>query len=355
MDIWAWMYTAYPELIEQGHNRLASIINDLPSLVLDDEIAKVDALVPEALALCKQQKNPWIEIFIRHWNLQSRVLCRGEGEGQLQEVISLLDYASQETTKDCPQSICIVQDLSICYAHIDYIGYADERLAVSQETLSRIDPSWNCYPCIVSEFLNAKSDKKLYQEVLEEIQYHKKQMKLANPSSTEQKLILREVLTLESLKRYQDAFDLLKTANNPNGGMHFKNKCKLIRGRLYARLGDYNNALKNLLPFNKIFSVLSLAPNWCDLCYMLAKAEIINNDESLNHSFEQLCQKWLDLGCLRVSFENTVLQTKLAIKRQQTDTVKGCLKRLNFILPKLKIDGGAAEKIAKLEDELALI
>ncbi|MCA9710609.1 MAG: hypothetical protein KDK70_32505, partial [Myxococcales bacterium] len=166
MDIWRWVNRAKRDLERSGHDRLAQLIDDLPTLVCDDEHARVEAVVPEALALARAARNPWLEVFVRHWALQSRVLHRYEAREHLAEAVSLLEFANREQTRQCPQSVCVTQDLTSCYANTDGPGYVQERLEVAAETLARIDPSWPCYECISSEYASALSDDERHEEVL---------------------------------------------------------------------------------------------------------------------------------------------------------------------------------------------
>ena len=160
MNIWAWVRETR-ERLEQGDptaSRLAQLMRELPSAAADEAHERVDAMVPEATALARELEEPWVELFIRHWNLQSRVLHRRQAGDELREAVSLLDFASGPRTQACPQSVCAVQDLAVCYAIRDGPGYVQERLAVARETLARIDPSWSCFDCISAEYFSALLD-----------------------------------------------------------------------------------------------------------------------------------------------------------------------------------------------------
>src|SRR5262249_34373843 len=78
MDIWRSVNEVGEELAESGRVRLAELIDKIPGYVVNHEHAHLDAAVPEALALAREAKNPWLEVFLRHWNLQSRILHRHE-------------------------------------------------------------------------------------------------------------------------------------------------------------------------------------------------------------------------------------------------------------------------------------
>jgi len=167
MDIFEWVFETTESLRENGHARLADLIDELPAACCDAEHERVESMVPEALSLARTIDNPWLEVFIRHWLLQSRVLHRHDvSRDTLQQAVSLLEFANRPDTRDCPQSICAVQDLCKAYGLVDGAGYAEQRLAVTAETLSRIEPSRSCFDCVSAERASALLDAGRHQEAL---------------------------------------------------------------------------------------------------------------------------------------------------------------------------------------------
>jgi tetratricopeptide (TPR) repeat protein len=158
MDIWAWVNRLQDDLREAGHGRVADLIDRIPDDVNSQRSERVAAAMPEALAAARSLKNPWLEVFFRHWGLQGRTETRSEGEVALQEASSLLEFAHREETRGCPQSVCVTQDIAKCYANVDGLGWVPERLAVCEETLARIDPTWPCFDCISREYAIALED-----------------------------------------------------------------------------------------------------------------------------------------------------------------------------------------------------
>lgn len=165
MNIWQWVGETERELRAQGHGRLAELLDELPSAVCNDRHEQVDALVPEAISLARGLELPWVELFVRHWSLQSRVLHRMDAKA-LGDALALLDFAHTDATRDCPQAVCTVQDLSACYEQVDDVGYAAERVAVAEEALARIDPSWPCFECISEELASALAAQGKHEESL---------------------------------------------------------------------------------------------------------------------------------------------------------------------------------------------
>ena len=158
MDIWAWVSRLQEDLREAGYGRVADLVDRIPDDVNNQRIDRVAAALPEALAAARSLNNPWLEVFFRHWGLQGRMEALSEGEVALQEAVSLLDLAHRQDVRDCPQSVCVTQDVAACYGNVDGPGWAAERLAVCEETLARIDPTWPCFDCLSRERAMALQD-----------------------------------------------------------------------------------------------------------------------------------------------------------------------------------------------------
>ncbi len=158
MNIWAWVSRLQEDLREAGHGRVADLIDRIPDDVNNRRPDRVAAALPEAIAAARSLDNPWLEVFFRHWGLQGRMEILSEGEIALQEASSLLEFAHRKEARECPQSVCVTQDIAGCYANVDGPGWAAERLAVCEETLARIDPTWPCFDCISREYAIALQD-----------------------------------------------------------------------------------------------------------------------------------------------------------------------------------------------------
>src|SRR5262249_47177092 len=120
--------------------------------------ARVRAAIPRLVAAARRTNLPWVEVYARHWGLQSSVARHLRLREGLREAVSLVERASRPDAARCPQSVCAVQDLCLAYAYTDGPGYAREREQVARETLERIDRSWSCYRCIYGELSSALVD-----------------------------------------------------------------------------------------------------------------------------------------------------------------------------------------------------
>lgn len=154
MDIWGWLEPALRDFEP-------SVANDVRSLarwVVDGDRARVEAALPGMVEAARRARAPWVEIYVRHWGLQSSVVRHFRLGDGLREAAALVERAHRADARDCPQSVCAVQDLCIAYGRVDGPGYAAEREQIARETLARIDASWPCYRCIGSELVDALVD-----------------------------------------------------------------------------------------------------------------------------------------------------------------------------------------------------
>lgn len=126
MDIWQWVSEAVTDLQESGQPSLATILNRLSEAALAHRYEEADALAYEALGLARSLGGSWLQVFIWQWHLQARVATLGEGASALAEAVSALEAAHRDETRDCPQAVCTVQDLAICYSRTDGMGWAPE-------------------------------------------------------------------------------------------------------------------------------------------------------------------------------------------------------------------------------------
>ncbi len=151
VDIWNWVYGTASRLRSEGQGVLAEQILGLADVATGGPAEQVDAVIPGLVAAARAIDSPWLEVFVRHWHLQNRVIRRGQGVAALGEAVSLYEFAHREETQDCPQSICVTQDLLMCYGTVDGPGYVQERVEAAEEALDRIDPTWGCFECLTAE------------------------------------------------------------------------------------------------------------------------------------------------------------------------------------------------------------
>ncbi len=314
MDIWAWVEDFTEQLAKQGQQRLASEILHLPSLVVDNRHDEVDRLVPSLLGAARDMKHRWLEVYVRHWNLQSRVLKRYEVKGLLPEAIDLLDFANQDDTKACPQSICVVQDLANCYADTDGPAYGQERLDVASETLARIDPTWPCFRCISSEYASALLDLDRPQEALD---FCQQQLTAIGTSANPYDFRDSKVEALIALERFDEALAFNQDAENPGGGDSWIIHKTIDHARLLTRLGRHDEAKAILPNFEAIIDTPAYFRDWADAVTQLVHAGKIDNNWELDLQLRVMALRLEDNGALRDAWLLHYLRAELSLARQR--------------------------------------
>jgi len=158
-DVWSWVYEKERQLREQGEDALASSLGRIPQIATNGERATLEAVFHTAVDRARTLDEPWVEVFLRHWRLQCLLLYDVDTRAAVPEAASLIEFCSRPETRDCPQSICAVQDFCIAFGNVDGPGYADDRIGIALDTLARIEPTRSCYGCLVTELVDAYIDK----------------------------------------------------------------------------------------------------------------------------------------------------------------------------------------------------
>ncbi len=314
MDIWRWVGTRKRELREGGQERLASLMSALPSLVCDNEHARVEALVPEALALARAAKLPWVEVFVRHWLLQSRVFHRHEVGRSRHEAVSLLEFANREETRGCPQSVCVTQDLAGCYSRVDGPGYVTERLQVARESLGRIDPSWPCYSCISSEYADALIDGGREAEALEFIRAQVAAA-AAQGEFLEEDFALSESHALILLGRFAEAEARLSEHEHPAGGESHAIETRLMRAWALVGLGRFEEAMAERPSFSAVVDTADHYESWMMATLGLVRGGLVDNDAELGRQLRELYRRLEVNGALWGATQTAIEALKLAWDR----------------------------------------
>ncbi len=221
MNIWDWVGDMYDELIDMGQHELCDYMWEMPSDCCDGRHEQLDNYAEHAIAMAKELKLNWVEIFLRHWRLQSKILHRAEPKEMVKEAVSLLEFAHRPENKDCPQSMCVVQDLASCYAYFDGPGFAEERMAVAEENLNKINPEWPCYVCIASEYADALYDLGDFQGCLKYLDQLDQNMQAYGMAKDRGHLLLKRVKNTAELGAFEQARNLHQKIVNSGGGETF--------------------------------------------------------------------------------------------------------------------------------------
>ena len=352
MDIWGWVEGRYKTLTEEGHDELASLIYDISHYACDDRSDLVDQIFHRALPLCRALEDHWLELYFRHWRLQAHVLKSYRAKDLLPEAVSLLEFSHREEAKECPQRICAVQDLAACYGIKDGPGFAEERIAVCQETISQIDGSWPCFGCINNELLDALMDAEKYDELQDELSRIDAELGKHKDSSASELLITRGRLLLRT-GQVEKARNLVEKAENPGGGSGFIRSQKLMLALIYCAEKRWPEAHKLASEYSVATLDCKYLDDWTDAQFQLAIAGLLPNDRSLRQNIHQAAQSLEQNGALRVSFRVLDRLLRLCVVQEESFRAGFVTEAMERLSSQFNRDMGASKRLSELEQSLA--
>ena len=351
MNIWSWVRQLEADLLEAGEERVAQLLCDLPHWVNELEHGQVDAALPELLACARQTDNTWLEVFVRHWQLQSRVLQRLEARRWMSEAVDLLERAHREDAAGCPQSQCAVQDLAWCYGLVDGPGYAPERISVSDEALARVDAGWSCYVCIMNQKAWALLDLDRGDEALAVMREHMQAVRRhgdGDPRYGETICFLVEALLATG--RLDEALGQL--GGPLSGGLFYVTEGASLRASVLAELGRVEEALEALPPFAEVAGEARHWRLWWAAAFRLLEKGGLANDDALGADLAGCAARLAELGVLRLAFDLEARGAVLARARGSREAARAHLARARDLLPSLASAASARERLRELEEQL---
>jgi len=354
MDIWNWLTKLQDDLQESGHGASAEAIERLTDLVVDLEIERAEALLPEIKALAKTLDNPWLDVWAGHWEMRNRVGNRMEGETALADVVALFELAHREDAKDCPQSICATQDLSACYANIDGPGSVAERIEVCEETLARIDPTWACFNCLSCEKAEAMIDDGQPESALAWLDAQEKLIvdagEEAGPAFDEIRIeaLIRLQQNEEALRLIEQA----QTAADDYGydPAQWSQPRQILKGLALAQLGRDDEAREALPPWDELAPTYRM--NWLRAMALLLQRQPTGNTWQFGRQVQQTLEHNARVGAHRSVIDTAELGIRLALERGSPWSARRQLELAQRHLPKLRQDRGASAQLAALAEHI---
>lgn len=352
MDIWDWVLRLEDDLEEAGQEHASRIIEQVSTEILDLNIGKADALIPEAIALSRSLKNPWLEVFFRHWEMRNRIGNKAEGEAALADVVALFEFAHRDETITCPQTVCVTQDLSACYANIDGPGWAEERKAVCNETFERINPKWNCFHCLSCEYADALLDEDKPQEALD---YLKAQtIKIVEVGEEVSEAIHTfEVQALLRLDKAEEALTIIEQCEAAIEGYDWPVNSQdrhILKAHTLAKLGRTEEAWQELPSWREV--IPRYYWSWIKAIDALISNEPEKNDWALGSALQMALDHFVKVGAHRRVIEVASVQIRLALARNSVWTAQRALAIANEELPKLKAPLGADQLLVELTKQI---
>jgi tetratricopeptide (TPR) repeat protein len=356
MNIWGWVRdtTARLRAGEPAAHRLAQLIDDLPTAAVNEAHERVDAMVPEALALARELDEPWVQLFVRHWSLQSRVLHRRRAGDELREAVSLLDFASR--TQACPQSVCAVQDLAICYAIRDGPGYVPQRLAVAEETLARIDPSWGCFDCISAEYFSALLDDEKPAEALVFIEAQIQRAAEHGEFEPGFNTTLNRARALALLGRAPEALELIDSIRDPaHYGRSRQMSHRQCRVSFLLALGRADEALALHPQLSAIIDTGGHLHDWVDNLAALIDAGKRRNTPQIGRELLTVQRRFADSSAYWDTARTALIGARLAAARGARVVTQMLLDDADAVLGQLRRPELLAARRAEVEAALGLL
>ncbi|MCA9544748.1 MAG: hypothetical protein KC613_10175 [Myxococcales bacterium] len=302
MDIFRWIYDDRMDALLEEAPRLAYIMHRLPTAAVDNRHAEVDALAAEGLVLARQRKDPWIEVFVRHWRLQSTVFKRLEVKDSLREAVDLVERAHRPDAIGCPQSTCATQDLCAAYGRADGPAYVAERLAASEGTLARIDPTWPCWRCITAEYAGALVDDGRYAEALAWLEANLAKMRRVRPKANRDEYCGTWVECLVGLGRLDEAMTLSRTAKNDGQGEHFVQERAIEQAWIHLKAERHAEAAEALPAASLVRDTPDYFDKWAEVACGLVLAGARELDVELLRDLLAMARGLRESGAVWLAF-----------------------------------------------------
>lgn len=343
MNIWDWLVRRQTALAAAGHDRLAHLADVVPEAVVDDEHDHADLMIAEGIALSRALRDDWLELYFRHWSLQSRVMHRMEGKRALPDAVALVDFAHAQGRAECPQSVCTVQDLAACYGFVDGPGFAAERKQVAEETLAKIDPTWGCFTCISSEYASALIDERRHADALAFLQ-RQEELLLAHGRGTDHAFVEHRVEALVSLGRLDEAARLIDAAEGDpeaDDDHHAASERSLQRARIASLRGDGKTALRVLSSVRRLDDTPLFYRHFITIAARLVAMQSLPNDAALGARIERYLERLEAQGVVRTTFDLSAVAAELAADRDDQRGLDAARSRARRLAGELRGDHGA--------------
>ncbi|MFD8484035.1 hypothetical protein [Kitasatospora sp. NPDC059673] len=352
-DIWSWVHDTHRQLAESGQHRLADALAEIAGHAVEGRNEQLDAMYPEALASARALGLPWVEVFLRHWRLQNLLNKRYQGEAAMSEAVSLLEFAHREETASCPQSVCAVQDFTICHANIDGPGYVPERLAVLEETLERVEPARACFDCLSREYADTLEDDGRPADALGHLDRAQTRIQAAG-EQVSLSFAHSRASALHRLGRHQDALDAYDTAEHAYVAAGHRldddDRRKLAVGRAlqFAALGRTGPALELLPDAEEADRYPDIRHRWSAAVELLTAAGEFPNDAALGARLAGWAGELDAAGSHRPCLNLVLTAGRLALARGAREVALTLARTGTRKLGQLRRTDGVAEQVAAL-------
>jgi tetratricopeptide (TPR) repeat protein len=354
VNIWSWVHPRLREL-ETDEPRLVRLLENLARWTTDGQHDRLDAAWPEIRAGIERLGDPWLEVFARHWHLQSLVLHRLDSKRGLPLAIDLLERSSRPDARDCPQSVCVAQDVCSAYGQRDGPAYAEERLGVSLETLARIDPSWPCFTCISAEAAGALLDAGRPDEAVAFVRDTHAAIRTAGFTDDGSDLVLTHAAALLQLGRPEESLAALEKADlaSGRGGETFAVKSRIGEARALLHLGRLDEALERFPTVDRLGTEAEAWQPWSAVFEDLVLGDHRAFEAADRRRFLGWARTFRQREYLRGAFDLLLRVTRLDLHSGSPARAGRALDAARDAATRLHADMGAAATLQTLSDQLA--
>lgn len=348
MDMFSW-FRATVDVLDEHDPTLTREVYRLAGWACDGERARIQASVPRLLAEARRLELPWLEIYVRHWALQSRVARHYEVAEGLSEAVSLVERAHRPDARECPQSVCAVQDLCMAYSYTDGPGYAAEREQAARETLARIDPTWPCWRCIGEELVGSMVDRGRAEEALEWLQ---------TQLDAEQRRNFTHARVLRALGRVEEALAVVDQIRDHDWGALGDLSKATHRAMLLADLGRLDEAEAELPPWSPLLADACEAhEEYVEALAALVGSGQVERSVEITQRVAHIVRTLRSRGALRPCVNVALRWVRVVVQAEPVSRslARELLDIVDAVVPQLRGSFGAAEAAAELRDQLAAL
>lgn len=354
MSNWDWIEDLRDRLEEAGQHDVAEILFDLPAFALAENFDAVEAVAPVLIDYARQNKLPWLEIYARHWRLQAYATTETKLEQALPEAVALVARTTVDDVRDCPQTRCAVQDMSLCFGGVDAPGYAAERLQAIREMVERLPSDSDCSACMMCETVACLNSmgrhRDAYQHGVDWMDRAREEgFVFGNHFWSEQAgEILNAALAI-------GAFDEAKKilARSKPEKPQSRDAKAIAEARLALATGDPAAAARHLPSVKKIEAAPWLRRRWLEVAHALVKENALANDIALGGAAATIVRRCETNGQIRDTFDAAIEAALLATARRRWGAAKLRLDDAVRLRAKLRGDHGADTKLVAARTALA--
>ncbi len=353
MNPYAWIFGLCAELWSNDQDAIADAIVALSDASSEGDMDALDANYPVVTAFARDTGKPWVELYARHCRQQAFLNFGTRADLMLPEVVETIAMTMRDDVRECPQSICAIQDLSLCYAAVDAPGYAAARLKAIDDILPKLDMQLGCASCLFNERLNALCSLKRFDEALD---YGLDWIERAEragldwteevaSNETKQRDLINAAVGAGRFDLAQAWLDAMQLNFEQSG---FWKSLGLARLALARGAPDEARDLMPKLDEARPTWAL-LRRLWLDVTFQLIEADGRPIDDTLMREAEKVAETCEVNGLIRDAFNSRVECAWLAMRRDDRVTAHGHYSLARTLRDKLQGSHGADERLQALQ------